>query len=201
MHISDGVLSPYIVITGWAVAAPSLAMSVKSLKPDKVGAYGVIAAVFFAGSTIHIPLGPFSMHLVLNGIAGLLLGWSAVTVITVGLLLQALFLGFGGLTVLGVNIAVMALPGAIIGMLGRHWMKQFSAKKRPWIGSFAGGGAVCISSVLLFVALSTTHAALAPLAKLVFWGHVPVILVEGVISYWLVHFLQKVKPSLLGILH
>ncbi|MCF6147882.1 MAG: cobalt transporter CbiM [Candidatus Kuenenia sp.] len=200
MHISDGVLSPYIIITGWAVAVPSLAMSVKSLKPDKVGAYGVIAAAFFAGSTIHIPVGPFSMHLVLNGIAGLLLGWSAVTVITVGLLLQALFLGFGGLTVLGVNIAVMALPGTIIGVLGRHLMKQASAKKRPWIGSFAGGSAVFISSVLLFVALSTTHASLAPLAKLVFLGHVPVMLIEGVISYWLVHFLQKVKPSLLGIL-
>ncbi len=199
MHISDGVLSPYIIITGWAVAVPSLAMSVKSLQPEKVGAYGVIAAAFFAGSTIHIPVGPFSMHLILNGIAGLLLGGSAIPVITAGLLLQAMFLGFGGLTVLGVNIAIMALPGALMGVLGRRWMKQSSAKNRPWIGSVVGGGTILISSVLLFVSLYNTHAALVSLAKLVFLGHIPVMLIEGIIGYWLVHFLQKAKPSLLGI--
>lgn len=197
MHISDGVLSPYIIITGWAVAAPAIALSIKSLQPEKVGAYGVIAAAFFAGSTIHIPVGPFSMHLVLNGIAGLLLGWSAITVITAGLLLQALFLGFGGLTVLGVNIAIMALPGALMGVLGRRWMKQSSAKKRPWIGSLVGGGTILISSALLFISLYNTHAALASLAKLVFLGHIPVMLIEGIIGYWLVRFLQKAKPSLL----
>ncbi|OHB69363.1 MAG: hypothetical protein A2W17_02090 [Planctomycetes bacterium RBG_16_41_13] len=199
MHISDGVLSPYIIIAGWSVAAPAIALSIKSLQPEKVGAYGVIAAAFFAGSTIHIPVGPFSMHLILNGIAGLLLGWSAITVITAGLLLQALFLGFGGLTVLGVNIAIMALPGALMGVFGRRWMKHSSAKKRPWIGSIVGGGTILISSVLLFVSLYNAHAALASLAKLVFLGHIPVMLIEGIIGYWLVHFLQKAKPSLLGI--
>src|SRR4030067_3674751 len=128
MHISDGVLSPYVIGAGWAIAIPALALSIRSLKADQVGAYGVIAAAFFAGSTIHVPLGPFSIHLVLSGIAGLLLGWGALTVITVGLLLQALLIGFGGLTVLGVNITIMALPGAIMGVLGRRWMKRTSAK-------------------------------------------------------------------------
>ncbi|OHB41753.1 MAG: hypothetical protein A2069_03200 [Planctomycetes bacterium GWB2_41_19] len=88
MHISDGVLSPYVIGAGWAIAIPALALSIRSLKADQVGAYGVIAAAFFAGSTIHVPVGPFSMHLVLSGIAGLLLGWGALTVVTVGLLLR-----------------------------------------------------------------------------------------------------------------
>lgn len=199
MHISDGVLSPYVVGIGWAIAIPALAFSTRSLKADQVGAYGVIAAAFFACSTIHVPFGPFSMHLVLTGIAGLLLGWGAVTVITVGLLLQALFIGFGGLTVLGVNISIMALPGAIIGVVGRQWIQRVSNKKRPWIGSFVGGGAILISAILLYVTLSTTHTALISLAKVVFLGHIPIAFVEGIISFWLVHFLQKVKPSLLGV--
>lgn len=199
MHISDGVLSPVIVTTGWAVAAPALAFSIRQLKSDQIGAYGVVAAAFFAGSTIHIPFGPFSMHLVLNGIAGLLLGWDALTVITVGLLLQALLIGFGGLTVLGVNISIMALPGALMGMLGRRWMMTASNKKRPWIGAFIAGGTIFISAILLFVVLSTTHPGLATLGKLVFLGHIPIAIVEGIISYWLVHFLQRVKPALLGI--
>lgn len=199
MHISDGVLSPYVVGAGWAIALPALAISVRRLQTGQVGAYGVVAAAFFAGSTIHVPVGPFSMHLVLSGIAGLLLGWEALTVVTVGLLLQALFIGFGGLTVLGVNIAVMALPGAIMGVLGRRWIKQSSPKKRPWTGSLAGGGTILISTLLLYAMLSTTHTALVPLAKLVFLGHVPIAIVEGIISFFLIHFLQKVKPSLLGI--
>ncbi len=199
MHISDGVLSPYIVGIGWAVALPTLAVSVRRLRTDQVGVYGVVAAAFFACSTIHVPVGPFSMHLVLNGMAGLLLGWGALTVVTVGLLLQALLIGFGGLIVLGVNISIMAVPGAIMGILGRHWMKQVSVKKRPWIGSLIGGGTILISAILLYVMLSTTNTALMPLAKLVFLGHIPVALVEGIISFWLIHFLQKVKPSLLGV--
>jgi len=199
MHISDGVLSPYVIGAGWAIAIPALALSIRSLKADQVGAYGVIAAAFFAGSTIHVPVGPFSMHLVLSGIAGLLLGWGALTVVTVGLLLQALFIGFGGLTVLGVNISIMALPGAIMGVIGRQWMKQVSPKKRPWIGSLIGGGTILISAILLYVTLSTTNTALIPLAKLVFLGHIPIAIVEGIISFWLIHFLQKVKPSLLGV--
>ncbi len=199
MHISDGVLSPYMVGIGWAIALPALVLSVRNLQTDKVGAYGVIAAAFFAGSTIHIPLGPFSMHLVLSGIAGLLLGRGALTVITVGLLLQALFIGFGGLMVLGVNISIMALPGAVMGAFGRRLMKQSFPKKCPWIGSLIGGGTILISTVLLYITLSTTHTALLPLAKLVFLGHIPIAIVEGVIGFWLVLFLQKVKPSLLGI--
>ena len=199
MHISDGVLSPYVVGIGWAVALPTLAISVRRLRTEQVGAYGVVAAAFFAGSTIHVPVGPFSMHLVLSGMAGLLLGWGALTVVTVGLLLQALLIGFGGLTVLGVNISIMALPGAIMGMLGRHWIKQVSPKKRPWIGALIGGGTIFVSAILFFVALSTTRTELIPLGKLVFLDHIPIAIVEGIISFWLIHFLQKVKPSLLGV--
>ncbi|MBV6467597.1 MAG: cobalt transporter CbiM [Candidatus Brocadia sp.] len=199
MHISDGVLSPYIVGIGWAIALPVLGVSVRRLRADQVGAYGVVAAAFFAGSTIHVPVGPFSMHLVLNGMAGLLLGWGALTIVTVGLLLQALLISFGGLMVLGINISIMALPGAIMGALGRHWIKQASPQKRPWIGSLVGGGTILISALLLYITLSTTNTALMPLAKLVFLGHIPIAIVEGIVSFWLVHFLQKVKPSLLGV--
>ncbi|MEB2308421.1 MAG: cobalt transporter CbiM [Candidatus Brocadiaceae bacterium] len=199
MHISDGVLSPSIIGIGWAIAIPALTVSVRRLRTDQVGAYGVVAAAFFAGSTIHIPVGPFSMHLVLSGMVGLLFGWEALTIVTVGLLLQALLISYGGLTVLGVNVVIMALPGAIMGMIGRHWIKHASPKRRPWIGALIGGSTIMISAILLYVTLSTTNTALIPLAKLVFVGHIPVAIVEAVISYWLVHFLQKVKPALLGV--
>lgn len=177
----------------------SLAISIRRLQTDQVSTYGVVAAAFFAGSTVHVPVGPFSMHLVLTGIAGLLLGWGALTVITVGLLLQALFIGFGGLIVLGVNISIMALPGAMMGVFGRYWIQRLASKKQPCIGALVCSGTIFISATLLFATLATTHPGLKALAKLVFLGHLPVAAVEGIIGFWLVYFLQKVKPSLLGI--
>ncbi|MDR4509705.1 MAG: cobalt transporter CbiM [Candidatus Brocadiaceae bacterium] len=199
MHISDGVLSPAILIAGWGITFPAVTFSVKRLHTDTIGVYGVIAAAFFAGSTIHIPIGPFSMHLLLTGIAGLLLGWGALMIITVGLFLQALFFGYGGLVVLGVNISIMAMPGAIMGTMGRRWIRNASEKKRPWIGAVVGSVTIVISATLLFAALSTTHPGFVTLGKLVFLGHIPVAIIEGFIGYWLIHFLQKVKPELIGI--
>lgn len=67
MHISDGVLSPIVIATGWTIALPTLAISVRRLRTEQVGTDGVVAAAFFACSTIHVPVGPFSMHLVLSG--------------------------------------------------------------------------------------------------------------------------------------
>ena len=40
MHISDGVLSPYVVGIGWAIALPTLAVSVRRLRTGQVGVYG-----------------------------------------------------------------------------------------------------------------------------------------------------------------
>ncbi len=68
MHISEGVLSPFVIGAGWAVAVPTSVV----YKQTRFVAYGVVATAFFAGSTIHVPVGSFSMHLVLSGIAGLL---------------------------------------------------------------------------------------------------------------------------------
>ena len=100
-------------------SSPTHASSICSPFANQVAAYGW-SRLRSLPVRHHVPVGPFSMHLVLSGIAGLLLGWGTLTVVTVGLLLQALFIGFGGLTVLGVNISIMALPGAIMGVLGRR---------------------------------------------------------------------------------
>jgi len=69
---------------------------------------------FFVASLIHIPIGPSSAHLVLNGLVGVLLGWAAFPSIFVGLVLQALVFQFGGLTTLGVNTFAMAMPGVVV---------------------------------------------------------------------------------------
>ena len=72
-------------------------------------------AAFFAGSLIAIPVGPSSVHLMLGGLIGLMLGTAAFPALFVALALQALLFGMGGLTTLGVNTLNMALPGVVLG--------------------------------------------------------------------------------------
>lgn len=112
MHIAEGVLSarPHY---GCRRGSGAVAYGLKKLDPRQVMMAAILGAAFFVASLIHIPVGPSSVHLLLNGLLGVLLGWSAVPVIFVGLLLQAILYGFGGLTVLGVNTATMGL-GAVL---------------------------------------------------------------------------------------
>ena len=96
MHISEGVLSAPVLAGGAAFAVAATAVGLKKLTSDRIPQAGVLSAAFFVASLVHVPIGPSSMHLILNGIVGLLLGWAAFPVIAVALVLQAVLFQFGG---------------------------------------------------------------------------------------------------------
>ena len=110
MHISEGVLSAPVLIGCASAAAACTAVGLKKIAPDRIMAVALLTATFFVASLIHVPVGPGNIHLVLNGLLGIILGWASFPAILVALLLQALFFQFGGITVLGVNVMIMALP-------------------------------------------------------------------------------------------
>jgi cobalt/nickel transport system permease protein len=80
------------------------------MEHKEVPKVAILSSVFFVASLIHVPLGPSSVHLILNGIMGVLLGWTAFPAILVALALQGVLFQFGGITTLGVNTLNMALP-------------------------------------------------------------------------------------------
>ena len=77
MHIAEGVLSPAVLATGYALTAAGTALGLKKLDSDRLMTVAILAAVFFVGSLIHVPIGLTSAHLILNGLLGVLLGWAA----------------------------------------------------------------------------------------------------------------------------
>ncbi|NBC95536.1 MAG: cobalamin biosynthesis protein CbiM, partial [Deinococcus-Thermus bacterium] len=89
MHIVDGALAGEVVAGGAVLAVGGLAVGLRSLDLERIPAAGLLAATFFTASLIHVPLGPSSVHLIMNGLAGLVLGWAAFPALFVGLLLQA----------------------------------------------------------------------------------------------------------------
>ncbi|MBW2637609.1 MAG: cobalt transporter CbiM, partial [Deltaproteobacteria bacterium] len=124
MHISEGVLSAPVLIAGAAVAVAGISIGLRRMDNDNIPKVAVLSSAFFVASLIHVPLGPASVHLVLNGIIGILLGWLSFPSIFVALTLQAILFQFGGITTLGVNTVVMALPGVICYYLFRGYVRR-----------------------------------------------------------------------------
>ncbi|MDD5642485.1 MAG: energy-coupling factor ABC transporter permease, partial [Syntrophales bacterium] len=98
MHISEGVLSPAVLAGGAGLAVVGTAIGLKKMDYEAIPRVAILSAAFFVASLIHVPVGPVGLHLVLNGLMGLLLGWVAVPAILIALFLQALLFQFGGLT-------------------------------------------------------------------------------------------------------
>ncbi|WP_335947121.1 cobalt transporter CbiM [Salipiger bermudensis] len=196
MHIVDGALSNAVVIGGGIAAAGGIAMGLRSLDIDRIPTAGVLSASFFVASLIHVPIGPSSVHLILNGLAGLLLGWAAFPALFVGLLLQAVFFGFGGLTVLGINTLNIALPAVLAWLVfGRLIGRGTPGQGALW-GGLGGGFAIAGTTAMVALSLALSGDAFLPAAKLVFFAHIPVMVIEALLTGFAVLLARKVKPEL-----
>ncbi|MBO9398657.1 cobalt transporter CbiM [Shimia sp. R9_2] len=196
MHIVDGALSNPVVIGGALAAVGGIAMGLKSLDLDRIPAAGVLSASFFVASLIHVPIGPSSVHLILNGLAGLLLGWAAFPALFVGLLLQAVFFGFGGLTVLGINAVNIAFPAVLAWMLFGRLIGRGSPVQGAIWGGIGGAFAIAATTALVAVSLALSGKEFIPAAKLVFFAHIPVMVIEAVLTGFAILLARKVKPEL-----
>lgn len=196
MHISEGILSGPVLISGAAIAAAGTAIGLKQLDYDRIARAGMLSAAFFVASLIHVPIGPSSVHLILNGIVGLLLGWGAFPVILTALVLQAVFFQFGGITTLGINVVIMAAPAILC-----YYLFGFTLGKKapiPMIGAFACGlFSVLIGAVIAGFALMFTEENFLEVSTMIVAAHIPVMIIEGIITAFFVGFLQKVQPDML----
>jgi cobalt/nickel transport system permease protein len=196
VHISEGVLSAPVLVAGGALAAAGTAIGLKKIDYDHLARVGILSATFFVASLVHVPIGPSSVHLILNGIVGLLLGWAAFPAILVALLLQAVFFQFGGITTLGVNTVIMALPAVICFYLFAPLMHK--NQRILLLGGFGCGFcAVFFGALLVGLALMFTEENFLAVATLVVTAHIPVMIIEGIITAFCVVFLKKVQPAML----
>lgn len=199
VHLSDGAMSVPWVAAGWAGLALLLAPALWRLREDDVPRVGVLSAAFFVGSSIHVPLAlvPTSVHLILNGLVGVVLGRRAPLAITTGLLLQYLLLSHGGLTTLGLNACIITVPAVLAGaaypLLKRVGVPPFG--RGLILGTAAAAGAVALNFVALLFGGAEDWQTLA---RLVLVAHVPVVVVEGLLLGVVVRYVEKVKPEMLA---
>lgn len=198
MHISEGVLSPTILTCGAVLTTAGVAIGLKKLDQDEIPTVGILSAAFFVASLIHVPAGPASVHLVLNGLLGLILGWKVFPAMLVGLSLQALLFQFGGLTTLGVNTLNMALPAVICYYIFRRGFGKNANRTLFAISSFSiGFFSIFFSAIMVGFSLYLTGEAFLPVAKIIVAAHVPVMVIEGILTLACALFIKKVNPELL----
>lgn len=199
MHIAEGVLSPAVLAGGAVLALAGTALGLRKLEYDRLVAVGILSAAFFVASLIHVPVGLSSAHLVLNGLVGGLLGWAAFPSILVALLLQALLFQFGGITVLGVNVFTMGFAAVISWYVFRAICYLCPGMKGVRVAAFMGGAlGVALAAVLTALALAFTDEGFWLAARLLLLAHLPVMLVEGLVTMFTVSFIMRVRPELLG---
>lgn len=199
MHISEGALSAPVLVTGALLAAGGVAIGLKKMDYEKIPEVAVLSSAFFVASLIHVPIGPSSVHLVLNGLLGVLLGWMVFPSIVVALTLQAVLFQFGGLTSLGVNTVSMATPGVITYYLFNLPIRKGNNFVSAVSGFAAGVTGVGIGAILVAIALISTGESFLGVAKLILFAHIPVMIIEGIITTFCVLFLKKVKPEILEV--
>jgi cobalt/nickel transport system permease protein len=201
MHISEGVLSAPVLISGVVLAAAGAAVGFKKLDYEKIPQVAVLSAGFFIASLVHVPIGPANAHLILNGLMGLLLGWVAFPAILVGLLLQAILFQYGGLTSLGANTVIMAFPAVVCFYIFRPGVRSSKNGLSMSSAFLCGFVSVLLGSILAALALVFTGESFLGAAKIMVAAHLPIMVIEGIIVAACVKFLKKVKPEILEIIY
>jgi cobalt/nickel transport system permease protein len=172
-------------------------VGLRRLDYDRLMTVAILAAAFFVGSLIHVPIGPASAHLILNGLLGVILGWAAFPAILVALVLQSVLFQYGGFTVLGVNTFNMAFPAVLCFYLLRPLLARTGRLRT--VGAFCCGAlSVAGAGLLTALSLSFTREGVLQAARILFVAHIPVMIAEGIVTVLAVSFLARVRPELLN---
>jgi cobalt/nickel transport system permease protein len=127
VHISDSILDAWCWGGGLVAAALLAVIGAWRIRDEEIPRVALLTAAYFVASAIHLPVWPTSIHLLLNGLVGILLGWRACLAIPIGVLLQYLLIQHGGFYTVGVNSVVQIVPALAA------WCLFACLSRLPWL--------------------------------------------------------------------
>ena len=221
MHIPDGYLSPVTCIIMFLIALPFWIIGVRKIR-EKLNARSVplialLSAFSFVIMMFNFPIpGGTTAHAIGATIAAIILGPEPATiVVSIALLIQALFFGDGGITAYGANCFNMAItvPYIAYAIYSAFSKNQALTSKRRLVGAFVGGwtGVTVaaffagvefgIQPLLFKTANGTPLYAPYPLAVTIPAMVIPHALIasvaEGILAALVVAYLQRSNISVL----
>ncbi len=209
MHILDGFLPAKVCILGYGITGGmtwySLYRINRETNPqENIPKASLFTSAFFVASLINIPLGFTSVHLVLNGLMGVILGFYSFPAILIGLFFQAVMFGHGGLSTLGVNAVMMGVPALLAyGIFKLRYLRKNNQVWKNIFAFFAGAGGLGLAATI-FVILTITNISADLNVRdeeiaiyIALGGYLIQAIIEGIFTVMLVTFVDRVKPELL----
>lgn len=210
MHVPDGLLPHFVCLGGYGLMGGLTWYSLRQIQRDKnspenMPKASLLAAAFFVASLIHIPIPPISVHLVLCGLMGAILGYYSFPAILIGLFFQAVMFQHGGLSTLGVNSLIFGIPAIAsyhffsIGqkITGKNLL---AGKFLAFLTGFSGTAlaAFLFAAIVVLNIPADLDFQTERTAILVFLiSHLVLATIEGIFMVMILSFLERVKPELL----
>ena len=154
LHIPDGILSPFIWVSGYLVTFVILYLILKKGESDslrqKIPFTGIAAALMLIA--MSVPLGIIPVHLSLASLTAILLGpgLGFLAVFSVNIILA--LVGHGGITLVGINTLVIGTEVFISSFLFRKVLTKMGIMSR----TFLSVSLALIVSVALMVLIFMT---------------------------------------------
>lgn len=211
MHIPDGFLSGEAAAIGWTAGAAGLALCLHKVRHEQrerdLPVAGLAAAFFLVGDAPMFPITVGTQGHLLGGLLAVaLLGpWLGAVTIAVVCAIQALALGDGGITTLGLAIVNLALLPAFVGY---PLLLALRRALQPTATGVAISAAVCAwICVVLAACLFTLEFALGArvdidlgkIAASTIGAYALIGIVEGVITALILRALLAVRPDLVRV--
>ena len=209
MHIPDGILPPLVWggATVATIATTAFALRKINQQDDpraEVPKAALLTAAFFIASSLYIPIpGLTSAHLMLAGTMGIMLGWFAFPSIVIGLILQAVVFGHGGITTIGANALILGIPALTMAGLFSI-VRQRQQGNLVLLFAFIAGslGVVMAATIFYGLIIGTIPADINAAAEtrattLLVLAHAPIAIVEGLFTAFLVNYFRKTRPEMI----
>jgi cobalt/nickel transport system permease protein len=211
VHIPDGFLSGEACAVGAVVAGTGLAVCLRRLRGEErerdLPIAGLAAAFFLVGDAPMFPITVGTQgHLLGGALAVCLLGpWLGAITIAVVATIQALALGDGGISTLGLTIITLALVPAFVGY------PLATALRRVLGGTPKGLALACGIAAAIGVELSAVtfvaefalgaavHIDLSKIAWSTLGAYAVIGILEGALTGLIVRALLSVRPDLVRI--
>jgi cobalt/nickel transport system permease protein len=206
MHIPDamitGAICPVTAALAAGLAGAAVFTAVKGKEEARPVSFAAVTALIFVLQMLNYPVSAAtSGHLIGGVLAATLLGIPlGILSLSLVLMVQAVFFGDGGLTVLGANILLMSGAGAGFGGLLRHVLIQKSENPllRNLATAFAAWCSVVVAACLCsFFLASGSEASLSAVLWPMLKVHALIGVGEAVLTLAMVALARRMPKLIL----
>ncbi len=209
IHLEDGSFSIFWVIVWWAAAVILVGISLYLLRSgEKTDSRKITIAAFctaaaFAIFQIEIPVAG-GVHLTITPLVGILTGPAAGCLVVFVVNIMAAAVGHGGWSMIGantlVNISEVLVAFCLFSVLGKITKSPFARAAAATFGALVCGTIVMVGIIIISGVQGVTQSSATILAglSLVVAINLAVAALEAIITGFVVTFLQKVRPDILG---